>query len=80
MGNIEKFLRRLPLSKRQKVKSALIKILSGEIRGLDIKKLRGYRSLFRVRIGDIRIVFFQDREGTTVLFIGRRGDSKYKQF
>lgn len=80
MDNTEKFLRKLPLDKRQVVKSVLVKILSGETNGLDIKKLKGYKNLFRVRVGDIRIVFSQEEGHLDVLFVGRRGDSKYEQF
>ena len=79
MDNIEKFLRKLSFDKRQTVKNVLIKILSDKTQGLDVKKLKGYTHLFRVRMGGVRIVFFQDKT-TRILFIGKRGDSKYEQF
>ena len=80
MGNIEKFLRKLPAKDRQVAKGVLVKILSDTIQGLDIKKLKGYKKLFRVRKGDIRIVFSQEEETIHIMFIGRRGDSKYNKY
>lgn len=81
MNKIEKFLKNLSSKNRQAVKSILIKVLSGELQGLDVKKLKGHKNLFRVRLGDMRIVFFQEEEEEfNIIFIGRRGDSKYNKF
>ena len=80
MNKAEKFLRELSFDERQKIKDVLTKILSGKTKGLDVKKLKGYKNLFRVRVGDIRVVFYQDGKIIGVLFIGKRGSSKYNQF
>lgn len=80
MGSIEKFLRKLPKEERQAIKKALVSILLGEVYGFDVKKLQGYKNVYRIRIGSIRIVFSKEGENFNVIFVGRRGDSKYKQF
>ena len=80
MNKAEKFLRELSFDERQKIKDVLTKILSGKTKGLDVKKLKGYKNLFRVRVGDIRVVFSQDGKIVGILFIGKRGSLKYNQF
>ena len=80
MDKAKKFLRKLSGAKREGIDEILYKIEIGKTQGLDIKKLKGYKNTFRVRIGDIRIVFSEDKGIIQVLFIGKRGDSKYEQF
>ena len=79
MDKVKKFLKRLSQSEREDIDDILQKLEQGNIRGLDIKKLKGHTSLFRVRRGDIRVVCFQVDKNFNVVFIGRRGDSKYKK-
>lgn len=77
MDKAKKFLRKLSNFQQDKIDEILFKIESSNTKDLDIKKLKGHTNLFRVRIGDIRVVFFQDNDIIKVLFIGKRGDSKY---
>ena len=53
-------------------------ILSNTLHNLDIKKLRGEQGLFRVRKGNIRVVFFKERDVTRIIFLGRRNENMYK--
>lgn len=53
-------------------------ILSNTLHNLDIKKLRGEQGLFRVRKGNIRVVFFKERDVTRIVFLGRRNENMYK--
>lgn len=83
MAKLEKFLKKLSSEERQRVKDILIKLLSGELHTLhtlDVKKLKGHKSLYRIRKGDLRIVFFQEEGTPSVVFIGKRGDFRYKRF
>lgn len=80
MDRARKFLRKLSSTKQDEISEILSKIDAGKTHGLDIKKLKGHKNIFRVRAGDIRIVFSEDRGTTAILFIGMRGDSKYEQF
>ncbi len=80
MDKAKKFLRKLSSAEQGEIDGILLKIEHGEIRGLDVKKLKGHKNLFRVRKGDVRIIFSQEERSFNVLFIGRRGDSKYEQF
>jgi len=47
----------------------------------DVKRLHGQEDppLFRLRIGDYRVVFYQEQENITVLRVNNRGDV-YKEF
>ena len=53
-------------------------ILSNTLHNLDIKKLRGEQGLFRVRKGNIQVVFFKERDVTRIVFLGRRNENMYK--
>ena len=76
MNKIEKLL--LKLSKREVaiVKDLLSKINAGNYKNLDIKKLKGNENLFRVRKGDIRIIFSVG-ESIRALSVSRRNDTTY---
>ncbi len=42
----------------------------------DVKKLQGYRSLYRLRVGDLRVIFERDLEAgkLIVVAVGHRRD------
>jgi mRNA-degrading endonuclease RelE of RelBE toxin-antitoxin system len=78
MNNIEKYLKKLTSKERIKVFEILQKIKSGDLSGLDIKKLKGTENYFRVRKGDTRILFHLDINGSGIIEeIVRRSDTTY---
>ena len=80
MDKAKKFLRKLSNARQDELDGILLKIERGDTQGLDVKKLKGHKNLFRVRVGDARIVFSRENGNFNVIFIGSRGDSKYEQF
>lgn len=79
MDKITKALLRLSLKERQKVKATLLKLLAGETESLDIKKLKNRDDIFRVRIGNVRIIYRTDpKEKIVILTIARRNEKTYK--
>src|SRR3989344_2344863 len=79
MDKIDKFFRRLSAQEAVRVLAVLSRVKTGDFRGLDIKKLRGAHELFRVRVGDVRMIFHKDTASSCrLIFIGRRGDDTYK--
>ena len=80
MERIKKFLRKLPETQQDEIDGILYEIEHGETQGLDVKKLKGHKNLYRIRVGDIRIVFSKENRSFNIIFIGRRGDSKYQRF
>jgi len=78
LDSIGKFLKRLSPKEREIMEDIIKNILSNTLHNLDIKKLRGEQGLFRVRKGNIRVVFFKERDVTRIVFLGRRNENMYK--
>jgi len=77
VDKIEKFIRRLGRGRAADVRAAVVKILMDDVTGLDVKKLKGVRAEYRVRIGKIRIKFVRAGIGNTIVDIDFRGDNTY---
>ena len=77
MNKLDKFLSKLDKKVRHEIKKAINEILSGDFSKLDIKKLKGKHSLFRVRVGRVRIVFKYTKDGNLVQSISFRNDNTY---
>lgn len=80
MDKNQKYLKRLTSKELLALESALLKIKNKDTSTLDIKKLSGHNDIFRVRIGDVRIIFLANRSGTEILEIGRRSEKTYHKF
>lgn len=57
MDKIEKFLQQLSKKDRQMMLIILADIRRLELKKYDVNPLRGYKGIFRLRKGNIRIVF-----------------------
>lgn len=79
MDKIKKALNKLNPQERKKLKALLLKIDSGGLRGLDLKKLKGRDDIFRVRKGDIRVIFRKYKDSIRVLSLERRGSKTYRK-
>jgi len=77
VDKIDKALLKLSPKIRQKVKQILQQILRGDTDGLDVKKLKGRTDIYRVRKGQVRIIFHRKEEKITVLAIEKRNDHTY---
>ena len=77
MNRIQKFLSKLNKKERVVADELIARILSSELYDLNVKKLRGFNSLYRVRKGDLRIIFSQSDRGVNILDVSRRNDSTY---
>ena len=81
MDRIEKAFARLSLKERRAVKEILRRLQAGNSQGLDIQKLKGQEDIFRVRKGDVRIIYRKSDEKTIfVVAIERRSEKTYKNF
>ena len=78
MDKIEKALAQLTVKERELVQSILQKLSQGKLAGLDVKRLRGHDDIFRIRKGDIRIIYRTQKKRIFVLAIERRRESTYK--
>jgi mRNA-degrading endonuclease RelE of RelBE toxin-antitoxin system len=77
MDTIQKALKKLTAKERERVKEILVRLASGKTQGMDIKKLQGRDDIFRVRKGDIRIVYRKQGTMIFVLLIERRSEKTY---
>lgn len=77
MDAIGKALKKLDAKERERVKEILAKVSSGTTQGLDIKKLKGRNDIFRIRKGDLRILYRQERKNIFILLIERRSEKTY---
>ena len=67
----KKFIDRLPMNEKRRVVAALERLPHGE----DIKRLQGHDELYRLRVGDYRIIYTVDNGQLIVCVIdaGNRG-------
>ena len=77
MDKISKFLKKLPKDSRYRLEQLISQILIGDLSGLDVKKLKGEINLFRVRKGDLRIIFLKTKDTVRIIDIDRRNDTTY---
>ena len=80
MDKIDKFLNKLGTQESKRAMTVIEHILSRNFAEYDIKKLQGYRDVYRIRVGTIRIIFRQDTDDVRLLDISRRSEKTYKDF
>lgn len=80
MDKIEKELAKLSAKERTWVREILEKILKKDKRGVEIKKLKNRKDIFRIRKGNIRIIYRDNNGAISILAIERRNDNTYKGF
>lgn len=69
---VSKVLSRLPEKLRNNIIKKL-KVLEEEFSySLDIKKLKGYQNHYRLRVGELRILFYLEGSNIIVYKIGKR--------
>jgi mRNA-degrading endonuclease RelE of RelBE toxin-antitoxin system len=79
MDPIEKALAKLSEKEKKIVKDILDNLQKRIFKGLDMKKLKGHDVVFRVRKGNIRILYRTDNTNKIFLLaIERRNDNTYK--
>ena len=78
MDKIEKALKKLTPKERALIKEILIALKNQRFENLDLKKLKGRDDIFRVRKGQIRIIYRLNNIGAiAILAIERRSDTTY---
>lgn len=79
MDKIAKVLQKFSAKERERIKTVLEKLMAVELKGLDIKKLKDRDDVFRLRTGDLRIIYRKNFHGNiSVLVISRRNEKTYK--
>lgn len=78
MDRIEKALQKLTPRERRRIAETLERIEQNQWHGLDMKKLKSRHDIFRVRKGNIRIIFRMENKQAFILAIERRSKDTYK--
>ena len=77
MGKLDKLLGKIPPQERREIEHIIGKILVRDLKGLDSKKLKGLKNIFRVRKGNFRIIFEFRKSEPNILTIERCGEHTY---
>lgn len=80
MDKIQKALNRLSDKEKRIVKQILERLESNDIVGLDLQKLKGTKDVFRIRKGDLRIIFRKINKTIMILAIERRSEKTYRNY
>ncbi|MFH1759343.1 MAG: hypothetical protein ABH822_02155 [Patescibacteria group bacterium] len=78
MDRIGKALKKLSVKEREFAKEIFKKLSSDNLNGLDIKKLIDREDIFRVRKGNLRIIYRKINNQIFILAIERRNETTYK--
>ncbi len=77
MDRIEKLLRKISKKDREKLFGIIDRLLNGEKKGLNIKKLKG-AEFYRLRSGRFRIIFHYEGKEIIIDSIKLRDENTYK--
>ena len=78
MDKVDKTLKRLNEPDQQRASRLIEKILANQLDGLDIKKLTSQKNAFRVRSGNIRVIFELVNGRNKVTGISHRSEKTYR--
>ena len=79
MDKITKFLKKLSKKEQKTLGYIVDQVSRGDISGLDVKKLKGEKNIFRVRQGNLRLIFLRIKDEVRVISVGRRNDNTYNK-
>ncbi len=78
MDKISKALKKFNPKEQKNVQQILLKIKNNSLAGLNIEKLKAYNNIFRVKKGNIRIIYRIDHnKNIFIITIERRSDKTY---
>jgi len=80
MDKLSKAIKKLTKKDAEKVTNVIELLMGGDSESLDIKKLKRFTDIFRVRTGQIRVIFRKQKDEIFILSIGKRDDSPYREY
>ena len=80
MDKLSKSLERLSVKEKKQIKQILNQLSTKQFIGLNIKKLKGREDIFRVRKGDLRIIYRVEKEEIFILTVERRSEKTYRDY
>jgi len=67
-GKAEKQLRKLAKEDRERISGRIQRLKEGLLPELDVKKLKGYKDQYRLRVGEFKVLFELQPEHTIVFY------------
>jgi mRNA-degrading endonuclease RelE of RelBE toxin-antitoxin system len=80
MDKIQKALVKLPRKYKSIFDLLMLRLYSRDFVGLNLKRLKGHKDMYRIKHGDLRLVFKMDQSGVFVLQVGLRSEKTYRKF
>lgn len=82
MDRNEKFLKSLSPQEFNTISEVILLLYTNNLNTLDIKKLKGHQTLYRVRVRRIRIIFSKDQLTGSIIIkeIARRTNTTYRHY
>ena len=80
MINIEKQSRKVPKIHRERIGEVIERLVARDFSTLDRRQLKGYENIFRVRVGNYRIIYHDDGGKIIIKAIRRRNEATYRDF
>lgn len=77
VDKIDKSIAQLSAKEQRLLKNVLEQVRQGNLSHLDVKKLKGYTDVYRVRKGNMRIIFQKKEKSVSILSVERRSDTTY---
>lgn len=78
MDKVDKVLKRLIPKEKERIKNIIQALQLGHFDDLDIKKLKGREDIFRVRSGNLRIIYQIRDNRFFILKLGHKKEDFYK--
>ncbi len=78
MDKIDKALSKLTFKEKERMKDIIKALQLGRFDNMDIKKLKGFKDVFRVRKGELRIVYQLLDRRIIILKVDKRKEDTYK--
>ena len=76
----EKQLLKMPWKVKERVSVITRLLFARDFSALNRKKLKGHKNIFRIRVGNYRIIYYDDGKNLSIISIPSRSDTTYNDF
>lgn len=80
MDKIKKLLKKIPKHDRLLIEKVLQKLFKNELESLNIQKLKGYSHIYRIKVGNYRIIYYRKEQEIILKAIKQRNEATYNEF
>ena len=80
MEQWEKQLRKIPSKDRGRLLEVLELLFQRKFSSFDRQRLKGYQHIYRIRVGNYRILYFDDGTDIILKALKRRNEATYSDF